>query len=491
MVLVGSTAQGLGDRYAVSAYSGTIMPGVEIQANLLNAIVDQRLISETPEWLAGAIVIVPILLLFLSFWRVPPNRTLGVSLALIAGLLAISLGLVVTIGQWTPVFPAVVGILLAYPIWGWRRLSAVSRFLEKEAHTLTNLVTVPDGKSNYGFDTVAQQVSAVRGLLGETRERLSFLRHTFAASPDAILVFDATGGLVMLNQRAEALFGAEQNNVGQSLPQLVSAIGSNLDDDAEELVLQDARTFLVASSQVRMLEGHEIVSLRDISILRENERQRRETLEFLSHDMRSPQAAIVGLAGSAGQAFPDEERMSRIGKLARRTLKLADDFVQIARLEYDGIEPQDCDLCAQLMEAVDRAYSAASRKKITIESHIPQEPEFCLIDASSMARAIDNLLDNAIKFSPEGGKVRISLERIGDAKLQIEIEDFGPGLSGERLQNTFAKFGSRNPSAGVSAGLGLAYVKQVADEHGAQISARSIAGEGATFQIILNANAPR
>lgn len=103
-----------------------------------------------------------------------------------------------------------------------------------------------------------------------------------------------------------------------------------------------------------------------------------------------------------------------------------------------------------------------------------------------MARAIDNLLDNAIKFSPEGGQVRLSLERTADNHLTIEVEDFGPGLSEERINNTFARFGSRQSNAGVSAGLGLAYVKQVIDEHGGEISVRSATGEGTCFKVILN-----
>jgi len=486
-VLIGATAQGLGDRYAVSAYGGRIKPGVEMQANLLNAMIERRLINEASALLVGSILILTILILFLSFWRVAPNRTLRISLALIVGLMLLSLVAVVVAGQWIPVFPAVIGVLLAYPVWGWRRLSAVSRFLEKEAAALTGLVTLPSKDPAMGFDTVARQISAVRGLIGETQERLLFLRHTFASSPDAILVFDSKSKLVLLNKRAETLFGTEESNIGQTLLQLISAKDGELDANREELELPGARTFLIASSPVNMLEGHEIISLRDVSDLRENERQRRETLEFLSHDMRSPQAAIVGLAGSAGQGLTHEERLGRIEKQARRTLKLADDFVQIARLEHDGVDPQDCDLCAQLHEAIDRGYAAAIRKSVSIEASIPEEPEFCLIEPSSMARAIDNLLDNAIKFSPDGGTVQVSLERLSNAQLKIEVKDFGSGLPKERRENTFARFGSRQSNGTLSAGLGLAYVKQVVDKHGGQISAQSTDGKGTSFAIILNA----
>ncbi len=488
IILIGATAQGLGDRYAVSAYGGRLMPGVEIQANLLNAMMKDQLVSVVSQGLVAAVLVVALLLLFVAFWRASPTQTLRISLALIAGLAAISLLLVVLARTWLPVFPAIIGILLAYPVWGWRRLSSVSRYLEKEAVSLTGLVpSSQESAQNFGFDTVARQVSQVKGLIGETRERLAFLRRTLASSPDAILVFDEKEAMVLMNQRAQDLFGEEAKQTGRSLSNIVSSVEGQWVQNRDELEFPDGRVFLVASSKIEMIEGYEIVSLRDITAIRENERQRQETLEFLSHDMRSPQAAIVGLAGSMGKSLPTEERFARIAKQARRTLKLADDFVQIARLEHNGVDPQDSDLCAQLHEAIDRAYTAAKRKGITLDLDIPEDPEFCLIEPSSMARAIDNLIDNAIKFSPPEGRVKVSLKRTAQNALQIEVQDQGPGLPEERRKNTFARFGARQSGAGPSAGLGLAYVKRVVDEHKGEISAQSSPGQGTRFSIILPA----
>lgn len=485
IVLIGATAQGLGDRYAVSAYGGRIMPGVEIQANLLNGMLQDQLVREVSAPIVATLLILTIVVLFVVFWRAPPNWTLRISLALIVALVGISLSLVVFVSWWIPVFPAILGILLAYPVWGWRRLSSVSRFLEKEALAMSGGRSEELESSGTGFDPVARQVSQVRGLIGETRERLAFLRSILAASPDPMLVFDVDGALALMNDSAEAVFGSEETLAGITLETLIAENGKLTGTHEQEMQLADGRSFLVASADISMTDGGKIVAMRDITSLRSSERQRREMLEFLSHDMRSPQAAIVGLVGAAGQSLPERERLGRIEKQARRTLKLTDDFVQIARLEYEGVQLQETDIGALLHEALDRAYPIAKRKHIVFESDIPAEPEFCEIDPSSMSRAIDNLIGNAIKFSPDGMPVGITLKRLQDSSLRIEVYDNGPGLPKERQEDTFARFGARDSKAGPSAGLGLAYVKRAIDEHDGRIEVSSSGESGTRFVITL------
>ncbi|MEM6266591.1 MAG: CHASE2 domain-containing protein [Pseudomonadota bacterium] len=487
VVLIGATAQGLGDRYAVSSYAGRLQSGVEIQASVLSALLNRQMVREVgAPWVPMALISV-IVLLFLVFWRFPPKVTLRASLGLIIALAMLSCVSVVFAQVWWPVFPAILGILVAYPIWGWRRLSSVSRFLEVEAAALIGPNKDDEFATGSGFDPVARQVSQMRALIGETRERLTFLRRVLAASPDPMLVFDTGGGLVLMNKRAETIFGSETQQAGVSLEHLLKQQDAGFRSGDQELQLVDGRVFLLASADSETRGIGAIVALRDITGLRASERQRREMLEFLSHDMRSPQAAIVGLVGAAGHALPEGERLARIEKQARRTLKLTDDFVQIARLEYDGVHVQETDLGALLYEAQDRAYPSAKRAQVRLETDIPEEPQFCHVDPSSISRAIDNLLGNAIKFSPPDTVVRIGLARSADQQLVIEISDEGPGLPPPRIEDTYARFGARDDAAGPSAGLGLAYVKRVVDEHGAVIEVETESGKGTRFRIILPA----
>ncbi len=485
IVLIGSTAQGLGDRYTVADHAGRIMSGVEMQANFLSAILQNELITDLDDWIVGGALIAAIALLFITFWQLPPVWGLRLSLALIAVLVALSTALVVS-GQWMPVFPAILGVVVAYPLWGWRRLSAVSRFLEVEAQALMPRAgkEVADGSS--GFDTVARQVSLMRNLIGETRERLAFLRKTLSASPDPMMVFDADDRAVLMNEQAMVIFGEESDWSGLTLFQLLAENRAQFDTKMEEITTADGREFLVASSEVEIDEQIKIITMRDITKIRESEQQRREMLEFLSHDMRSPQAAIVGLVGAAGKHLPEQERMERIEAQARRTLKLTDDFVQIARLEYEGIEPIETDIGALLHEASDRAYPLAKRKNIKLETSLPMEPVFCMVEAYSLSRAIDNLIGNALKFSSNGQTIKVALKSGENGNPVIEIVDEGPGLPPERVSDPFARFGARTKGAGPSAGLGLAYVKKVVDEHEAEIRVRTKSDGGTSFEIILH-----
>ncbi len=484
IVLIGATAQGLGDRYAVPDHAGRIMTGVEIQANVLSALSQGLVIDEASASWAGGVMFASIILLFIGFWQLPPQWGLRVSLVLIATLIGLSAVMIIN-GLWLPVFPAILGILLAYPLWGWRRLTAVSSFLEAEARILMARPGANEPQSQSGFDMVAQQVSLMRGLIGATRERLAFLRRTLSASPDPMMVFDGEGRAVLMNERAESLFGLKADWNGLTLNELLAAKKAHRDPVKQEIQTADGRIFLVASSGVELEEQGKIVSLRDITYMREAEQQRSEMLEFLSHDMRSPQAAIVGLVGLPAKGMPIEERLERIEQQARRTLKLTDDFVQIARLEYEGIEPEETDLSALLHEALDRAYPLATRKSISLDAEIPADPLFCEVDPYSFSRAIDNLVGNALKFSPEGRSITMALSRDAQNGIVITVSDEGPGLPPERVENTFARFGSRESDAGPSAGLGLAYVKKVVDEHDGEIAVRTKEGEGTAFEITL------
>ncbi|MEO9490617.1 MAG: HAMP domain-containing sensor histidine kinase, partial [Marinomonas sp.] len=341
------------------------------------------------------------------------------------------------------------------------------------------------GQSSAGFDVVQRQVASLRGLTGEVRERLSFIQDVVDASPDPMMVFDGQGRLALFNATAQDIFLKDTLDSELTLNELVAQIGGDIDGQANEVNLPRERTFLLASAPFDAVLGSEIVALRDITAIKQGEQQRRETLEFLSHDMRSPQVAIIGLAGKAGKALDHEDRLDRIAEQARRTLTLAENFVQIARLENEGIRAEDTEMGALVFEAADRAYAIAKRKSIRIECDVPEDPIFCEVDASAISRVVDNLLSNALKFSPNSSRVTVCLAEAANDRLSLVLEDQGPGMPAERQSEPFARFGAHDSKAGPSAGLGLAYVKRAVDEHGGAIAVRSAANKGTRIEIEL------
>jgi CHASE2 domain-containing sensor protein/nitrogen-specific signal transduction histidine kinase len=501
-VLIGATAQGLGDRYAVPTYAGRIMSGVELQANALASLIAQDTIMPLNQWIVLGLHLIAISSLFLVYWLRPPAEALRYSLLLIAALVVAAFASVILLDVWLPVAPALAAILIAYPLWGWRRLATVSRFLDREVKALRASGLKDDlensdnkgknstsfdffGQSSAGFDVVQRQVASLRGLTGEVRERLSFIQDVVDASPDPMLVFDGEGRLALFNVRAKQIFlyGTQEREL--TLNELVASLGGDIDPAAQEVNLPDGRTFLLASAPLDAGLGSEIVALRDITEIKEGEQQRRETLEFLSHDMRSPQVAIIGLAEKAGGPMELKERFDRIAEQARRTLTLAENFVQIARLENEGIRAEDTEMGALVHEAADRAYSIAKRKGIRINCNVPEEPIFCEVDASAISRVVDNLLSNALKFSPDASRIHINLSEAANDRLSLILEDEGPGMPAERQKQPFARFGAHDSKAGPSAGLGLAYVKRAIDEHGGAIAVLSAANKGTRIEIEL------
>lgn len=484
-ILIGATAQGLGDRYSVPNYSGRIMSGVEIQASMLAAVEKDRLIGSVSPAATTFLLGLAIVLLMIVFWKATPRASLVFAFALIAILLVLAMASVWFGHRWLIVGPALGAIVIAYPLWGWRRLALVSRFLEAEAKTLEQ--SAP-GKRSYegsGFDAVARQVSQVRQLTAEVKESLEFIRGIVDAAPDPMLVFDKNRQLALMNEKAMSLFSIWSVEERPHFPELVAGARARYDAESKELTLPDGRSFLVAKAPLAQDVASEVMILREITELKTAERQRQEMLEFLSHDMRSPQVAIIGLTGNSGQTLGDAERLVRIEGQARRTLSLAENFVQIARLGYDGIRREEADIGSLLYEAADRAYPRAKRKGVEIETLIPEEPDFCLVDPYAISRVIDNLLDNAIKFTPKGKKV--SLELVSEMASQIEfaVTDEGDGFPEDRRRAPFTRFGPNSPDDGPSVGLGLAYVARAVEEHGGDISLESETGKGSRITVRL------
>lgn len=491
VVLIGATAQGMGDRYSVATGTVDLMTGVGMQANLLAALRQDALISTVGLLWQGAVAVALLFALFMAFWHLPPRYVLVCAAGLMLAVLAASLVLLGAARIWFAPGAIIVTVILAYPLWSWRRLSHVSRYLDREAARL--LADDPQSFASDGLDYVTRQVEQLRRLISTVRGSLTFLQQVIEAAPDAIVVLDRSGRVEMLNEKAMQLFPDWDKLDDASFTELVLCSGARQEKGGTELISEHGDTFLIARADIANVEtdgatGVEagaIIALRDVSELRKLDDERQQMLEFLSHDMRTPQVAIVGLTNQAGAVGANRDMVQRIRKQAERTLKLADDFVQLARLNSPKLQIADSDLGALVEEACDRAYAHSGAKRITIAQDLPPEPCFARVDASLIARMLDNLIGNAIKYSDEDTAISVSLSGCEDGPIVIEVADEGPGLSEARLANPFARFGAHATHAGPSAGLGLALVKKVVDIHKGTVTLQSTPGQGTRFTITL------
>lgn len=229
---------------------------------------------------------------------------------------------------------------------------------------------------------------------------------------------------------------------------------------------------------------------------RELQRGRDETMHFLSHDLRAPLAAIVSglesLRETGRDLGHDAELTARLERNARNALGLAENLVRLVRAE--GLDPvgfAEVNLALLVQDAADEVWALARAAGVELVSEISPDddgpPQATMGDADLLRRAVVNLLTNAIKYTPSGGRVQLRLlaEPEGWA---IEVADTGSGIAEEQQSQLFKRF-SRLPTeqnrklGGI--GLGLLMVRTVAERHRGWVTVRSRLGAGSTFTLHL------
>ncbi|WAO16484.1 CHASE2 domain-containing protein [Pseudomonas aeruginosa] len=505
LVLVGATAPGLGDRYVtpLSASLGTT-PGVEIQANILNGLLQQRTAVDLQPWLAALLSAASVaLLLGLMLFR--SRHALLLTLACAALALGLSWALLLNGWWWSPL-ASLVGLLLAYLIWSWRRLNAVLAYfgwelarLDREPKVLPERASPPPPPPRAGNDPLQNRIAALEQAVSRTRDSRRFMADGLEGLPVATLICDPKGQILLANRKARDLFGGELR--GAELRQRLAELGHpSLAGGArptletlEAIEFRDHRERDLRLDLARLLPVESetaigwLVSLIDLSAERDAERQRATLLRFLSHDLRAPHSAILALLDvRPAEDEAGQQVYRQIEQQVRRALGLTDAFVQLAKAESDAYRFEACMFTMLAMDAADQLWPLAQQKDIDLRRDWDDEQEpMVWADPGLLTRALFNLLENAVKYSPAGTVVSLSIRLEGDW-LNCRIVDQGKGIAAAELPRLFSqyqRFASAEGSAGL--GLGLAMVKTVIDRHGGRIGCQSQVGQGTTFEIRL------
>jgi signal transduction histidine kinase len=229
---------------------------------------------------------------------------------------------------------------------------------------------------------------------------------------------------------------------------------------------------------------------------REATEAREELLAIVSHDLRAPLSVIVATAGSlrrslfrlAGSSVERERArlpIERILRSSERMDRLIADLLDLSKLsagklQLDRRAVSVDDLVSDMLE-MNRPL--AEPKGIALEvSSVPRAEVFC--DRERVLQVLSNLVGNAIKFTPEGGRVRLRTE-IQDGDLVCAVSDTGPGISKEEEAHIFERFWRGEPDGRASAGLGLSIAKAFVEAHGGRIWLDSVLGRGTTFYFSL------
>jgi signal transduction histidine kinase/CHASE2 domain-containing sensor protein len=452
---------------------------------------------------------------------------LGVLLVGLITVAVLSVGVLAYLGVWLNAALLGVGVVVSWMLW---MSYALQRFVAHIQHRLAQLGHLPTAFKHHDStahavnatlkksdDAMGGQLSAVAALEQRQQTEFTRLNQVLDLLPDAAFVLSAGEGLsVYLHNlaarqlclrcpAAQAATDAPQTTLNGLLadfvPDLTQEQQTSLSALKTQTVFhwQDLLThhgepafaqgieansakgerFLIKVAQlleVQTIEPkpnsqsiavhHLIVSIIDLSVGLTLAQSRERTLNFLSHDIRAPQANIVALLDLEKAAHPDLEGLfSKIQFQAQRTLHLAEGFVQWSqashRPAYQFIE---YNLNELMIDALDEQWASAKRKGIHLTGYSGDDALWVMIDRSLLWRALVNLISNALNACVAGQEIRLST-RQEDEYAVITVEDNGPGIPAAQHAHLFEPFVQGAGLKRTGAGLGLAFVKNVMDQH--------------------------
>ncbi len=219
----------------------------------------------------------------------------------------------------------------------------------------------------------------------------------------------------------------------------------------------------------------------------------------ISHDIRTPMNSIMGFTALARKNIDNPAKLelylSKVDESNKHLLALIDDLLEMSRIDYGRFKLRSdiCNLREELGIVVDMFKGVADGKKISIEEDINLTEENVKVDVSGFSRIMGNLLGNAVKFTPEGGTVKISarqkqVSKSGYARYEFSVSDNGVGMTEDFMRRMFESFEreeNSTRSGEIGTGLGLTIVKKLLDMMGGSIAVKSKKGEGSTFTVDL------
>ena len=360
-------------------------------------------------------------------------------------------------------------------------------------------------------ETAATMDRTIRSLGGERNRSGAILR----SMVEGVAVIDAQEKIVFCNRAFSEVWNLDAASI-EGRPVIEAVRNSDLlglirgalrgeEGLRAEIVMGivQQRNFSVTATPVIAPEGAvggetpsgAVLVLHDVSELRRLERIRHDFVANVSHEFKTPLTAIQGFAETLLSGALEDPRNNRrfleiIRDHATRLATLTDDLLKLARIEAGKLEVQFGPV--QLAEVIERCVETsqfkATRKRITLEVEVPAHLPLVHGDASLLRDVVQNLLDNAVQYTPEGGRVRISAHASSREAI-VSVDDTGIGVPLADQERIFERFyrvdAARSREAG-GTGLGLSIAKHIVEAHGGRLWVESEVGHGSRFSFSLS-----
>jgi two-component system, OmpR family, phosphate regulon sensor histidine kinase PhoR len=409
-------------------------------------------------------------------------------------------------------------VLLAYIVWRkwiapWRRIKEIIDQISRGGRPRTFLVDGGADPRRVGValeDLFNRQEQLDRQIM----ERASGTQTILAAMQDGLLVVDAHRHVTLANRTVQQLFGLRESSIGAPLldavrdPALDQLIVETLRRSAaqrSELTIPDSQSNSIRRMQLSAVPMKNdlgsttgvVVLFHDITQLRQADEVRRDFVANVSHELRTPLSILRGYIETLiDDPETSPEELARIlevmKKHSNRLGVLVEDLLTLAQLESTNPNLQLSDVrLSELFAAIVRDWAKKfAEKKLSVDVGIASDVPIIRADETRLQEVLYNLLDNALKYSRPGGKIRLQAQRRGD-DIALSVSDTGVGISNTDLPRIFERFyradKARSRELG-GTGLGLSIVKHIAQMHGGGVEAESVLGRGTTIRVMIPLN---
>jgi signal transduction histidine kinase len=532
----------MGDRVASSfagggARRGALTPGVEVSANAITTVLRSRFYRETPDWVAAMFAALVAAAVVGALILAQGRREFIKQIAALLGITALTFGLsYLAFARWMitpPIVSMIASLVFAAPLALLLRSLMVSASLDDR---ITEMTRESARLSPFAIDNKAvvakpawwprgtsRKARALAALQERLLARTQFVDRALQSVEDGLLIADATGRIAFANPRAAKILGLGQRSLlGSNLFDRLSEIEYGADKPAVDRggpvarLLHDhiaiEREIVVGTAEpryytLRMAAVSDdssgsgaplgiVATLSDVTKQRELQRMQNDVMRLVTHEMKTPLTAIKGMNEVMMKFDPGAEKRremsAAINEATERMTRMIDDYLDLTRLESGAREPRLAwrkvePMIEQNLLLLD---PVAARRGITLVRKFAPDLPPIFADADLLARALTNLVANAIKYSPADTKVVVSAWA-GEDNLFIVVADQGYGIPPEHQASVFEKF-FRVPrvedAETPGTGLGLALVREIAEFHGGRVTVESDVGAGSIFTLRLPLN---